>query len=580
MAGSVLIFGGAVIFAIFATRPPSPLAATDRLFEGLAFRYFAPARAKSDRVVIIGITEETLAALPYRSPIDRKFLADLVSVLSSRNVASIGVDLIFDRPTEPAKDVELKNVLQAKASHVVLADIGKDIALSDDQRQYLETFLAGQRTGLANLPQETVDSVVRSYAPQNGGRLSFAGALAAASGVEAPSQPFPIQWLRTKSGRPFAIYPAHLVAMLPPEWLHNKIAVIGTLIPGQDEHRTPISIFAQPLYGVEIHAHALAQILERRAVAAGHLHGVASVAATALIGMSIGLLSGAAFIAGFGALVFLTWASIIAVISLGGPIVLPLAPTLSLALGAGCVRFWRAGGERRDRKILTQLFSRFVNEAVLRELWKERELYLKGGRPRPQRLVATVLFSDIAGFTSYTEKLDPELLYDWLDRYIDAMVGVITSHDGIVLRFVGDGILAIFGAPLPRRSEAEIDLDAQRAVKAALIMTLETRRLNAEWRKVDLPPAIIRVGIYTGALLAGSVGSGSHMEYVLQGDAVNTAARLEAAGKNYLGDDDSIIIVGETTFERLFGRYAAERVGDLTLKGKEKTTTLYRILSV
>ena len=580
IAGACLIFGGAVLLACTTTRQPSPLAAADRVFEGIAFRYLAPATATSDRVVIIGITEETLATLPYRSPIDRKFLADLISALLARNVTAIGVDLIFDRPTEAAKDAELRRVLDANASRVVIADIGGDTALTDEQRRYLDQFLAGERTGLANLPQETVDSVVRSYLAQSGARPSFAAALAEASGTEAPSQGFRIQWRRTTAGPPFAIYPAHLVARLPPEWLRNKIALIGTLIPGQDEHRTPISIFARPLYGVEIHAHALAQILAHRADDAGGQYELASVAGTALVGMSVGLLSGSAFIASLGALALLTWAGIIAAILLGGPLVLPLAPTLSLALGAGSVRFWRARAERRDRKVLGQLFSRFVSEPVLRELWKEREVYLKGGRPRPRQLVATVLFSDIAGFTSYTEKLDPERLYGWLDQYIDAMVRVTNAHDGIVLRFVGDGILAIFGAPLPRHTEAEIDADAQNAVRAALTMTRETRRLNIEWQKVELPPAIIRVGVYTGTLLAGSVGSGSHMEYILQGDVVNTAARLEAAGKNYLGKDDHIIIVGDTTYERLSGRFAAECVGDLKLKGKEKATTLYRILSM
>jgi adenylate cyclase len=111
-------------------------------------------------------------------------------------------------------------------------------------------------------------------------------------------------------------------------------------------------------------------------------------------------------------------------------------------------------------------------------------------------------------------------------------------------------------------------------------MAAAMRHLNEGWRSAGLPTAAVRVGIYTGSLVAGSLGSGSHMEYCLLGDTVNTAARLEAAGKAHSrGPEDPIIMAGEPTMERLGGLVPAEGVGELSLRGKERPVRVYRILT-
>src|SRR5215469_3485426 len=104
----------------------------------------------------------------------------------------------------------------------------------------------------------------------------------------------------------------------------------------------------------------------------------------------------------------------------------------------------------RDQRVLRQMFARHVSVPVACELWRQRNAFLAGGRPRPQELVATVLFSDVAGFTTLCERMTPTPIIDWLDQYLDVMVKTIIAHDGVALRFVGDGILAVFGAPVPR----------------------------------------------------------------------------------------------------------------------------------
>jgi class 3 adenylate cyclase len=213
---------------------------------------------------------------------------------------------------------------------------------------------------------------------------------------------------------------------------------------------------------------------------------------------------------------------------------------------------------------------------------------MTGNRPRPQQLTATVLFSDIEGFTTICEALEPEPLIRWLEGYLDAMVHIVTANDGVVLRFVGDAILAVFGAPVARSTQDEIDADARRAVCCALQMGRELVALNRRWQAEGLPPVGIRVGVHTGPLVAGSLGGLRHSEYSLLGDTANTAARLEAYGKlvDACTSRHCRIIVGDPTWQavRQGGQQAAGvrctalPVGEVALKGKVKAVRIWLLI--
>ena len=251
--GAILILVVSVLLALALAAPASPLAAVDRLFESLTFRFFAPARPPSDRIVIIGITDDTLGRLPYRSPLDRGLLARLVETLANQEVRAIGLDVIIDQPTEPEKDLALKKAIDGAGVPVVLAAISPDTPMPADRRRYLDDFLRQQRSGYSNLARESLDSTVRIHIPRNGaGEPSFAAALAEAAGATPPDQPFRISWRRAAEGSsPFPVYPLQLVPALPTGWLRGKVALVGSLVAGEDEHRTPISIFSRPTFGVE-----------------------------------------------------------------------------------------------------------------------------------------------------------------------------------------------------------------------------------------------------------------------------------------------------------------------------------------
>ena len=152
--GAILILVVSVLLALALAAPASPLAAVDRLFESLTFRFFAPARPPSDRIVIIGITDDTLGRLPYRSPLDRGLLARLVETLANQEVRAIGLDVIIDQPTEPEKDLALKKAIDGAGVPVVLAAISPDTPMPADRRRYLDDFLRQQRSGYSNLARE------------------------------------------------------------------------------------------------------------------------------------------------------------------------------------------------------------------------------------------------------------------------------------------------------------------------------------------------------------------------------------------------------------------------------------------
>jgi class 3 adenylate cyclase len=238
--------------------------------------------------------------------------------------------------------------------------------------------------------------------------------------------------------------------------------------------------------------------------------------------------------------------------------------------------------EKGEKQMVMQLFSKHVSPEVAEAVWNEREQFLEGGRPRSQKLLVTVLFTDLKGFSTLSEKTDPQALMDLLNTYMDTIAKCVMDHGGVVDDYFGDGMKANFGVPLPRTTEAEIRQDAVNAVNAALAMEKEMIRLNARMQEQGLPTLKMRVGIYTGHVVAGSLGSTERMKYTTVGDTVNTASRLESFDKDlmlpHLETSPCRIIIGESTLRFLGDQFQTQRVGELSLKGKEEKITAHCVI--
>ena len=235
---------------------------------------------------------------------------------------------------------------------------------------------------------------------------------------------------------------------------------------------------------------------------------------------------------------------------------------------------------RAERSALMLLFSRHVSHRVADQLWERREEFLDGGRPRPQRLTATVMFVDIRGFTSTAEKLDPERLMEWLNAFMGAMADEAERHGGFVDDYFGDGLKVNFGVPVPRRSEEEICADCEAAVRCALSMGRRLARVNASWREQGLPTGAMRVGIATGTAVAGSLGSADRLKYTVVGDTVNTAARLESFddSKHDYSQRLCRILVAEETRILVEDRFSIRDFGRVSLKGKAEPVQVFEVL--
>jgi len=238
--------------------------------------------------------------------------------------------------------------------------------------------------------------------------------------------------------------------------------------------------------------------------------------------------------------------------------------------------------EKGQKTVLMQLFSKHVSPQVAESLWEQREHFLEGGRPKSQSMIVTAMFTDLQGFSTLSERQTPEVLMGWLNTYLEMMTNTVMEHGGVVDDFFGDGVKINFGVPIPRETTEEICLDAVNAVTCALAMERKMIALNEKMAELGHQPLRMRIGIYTGPVVAGSLGSADRMKYTTLGDSVNTAARLESYDKDLvvpeLASRRCRILIGEPTLQHLGGKFLVKKVGELDLKGKTQPIGAYCVL--
>jgi adenylate cyclase len=238
-------------------------------------------------------------------------------------------------------------------------------------------------------------------------------------------------------------------------------------------------------------------------------------------------------------------------------------PVLAVAVALFAGTAYRYFVEDREKRKVKRLFGRYVSKDVYSQLIANPELAELGG----QRRDMTVLFSDIRGFTSVTEKGDPEELVAQLNEYFTRMVDIVFRHRGTVDKFVGDMVMALFSAPLDDGDHAE------HAVEAAIEMVRELGELNRKWLAEGRAQLDIGVGINSGEMIAGNIGSSAIMSYTVIGDNVNLGSRLESLNKDY----KTRVIISDATRARLKGSYAIRPLGEVVVKGKTRPVAIFEV---
>jgi adenylate cyclase len=172
------------------------------------------------------------------------------------------------------------------------------------------------------------------------------------------------------------------------------------------------------------------------------------------------------------------------------------------------------------------------------------------------------------------------MLLDWLNTHLERMADIVAGHGGIVDKFIGDAIMAVFGVPIPRQSPGELATDARSAVECALEMARALAAQNVERSRDGKPTAAMRIGIFTGPLVAGALGGAKRLNYTVVGDTVNTASRLESFDRSVGEDLACRILIGESTRELIGDAYRLRRVGDVLLKGKSRPVPVHLLEGV
>jgi adenylate cyclase len=347
-----------------------------------------------------------------------------------------------------------------------------------------------------------------------------------------------------------------------PDFFRDKIVLIGDITTSGNDHLfTPLG----EMNGVEIHAHAINTLMEGAfSRAASPLLNFAALCLMTVLACPLASLRRLP-IAALGVAVLLggyffgcAWLFVNRNFSLHTVAPMAGAVTVSLLILAGRVLV-----EEREKNRFNQLLRRYVSPQVADYVIANPDRCVLGG----ERVLATVLFSDIRGFTALSENLLPEEVVARLNEYLQAMTDVVFRHDGTLDKYVGDAVMALFGVPVPH------DDAARRAVATAIDMQSALLELQEKWRREGLPLIDIGIGINTGEMVVGNMGAVEHMDFTVIGDAVNLASRVESLNKEM----GSRILVTAQTYEIVKDEVSTRGPLMARVKGKDEEVAVYEV---
>jgi adenylate cyclase len=349
--------------------------------------------------------------------------------------------------------------------------------------------------------------------------------------------------------------------------LENKIILVAAYSAtgiATDIHKSPYG----DLFGIEHHANALNTILNQDFII--KLSEVQNVLILLAISLLLGFL-----LPKFSIVVSMLFTAVFALAYVVASYVLFDTVNLICVFATPVVQIggiftsitvYRVLTEQKEKRYIRQTFAKFVSKSVVDELLKDPEKLKLGG----DKKILTVLFSDIRGFTTISERMTPEALVEHLNEYLQAMTDLVIKYDGTLDKYVGDEIMAFWGAPIPQENHAML------TCKAAVEMMRVLGELNDKWKSQGKPELNIGIGLNTGDMVVGNIGSSSRMDYTLMGDNVNLGARLEGTNKVY----GTGIIMSESTYEYVKKHVIARELDLIKVKGKHLPVKIYELIDI
>jgi len=568
-------------------------------------------RVPAPEFVIVAIDDDSFEALGARQPLPRDYLAALADFLLRSGAGVVAFDVVLKSASVPAEDAALIATARRWHDRVPGRIVFAAVATPDRGSKKPVYSMSPPFTpdlpvtfAFSNVPVGA-DGVIRraapvlpdvhsgflpslslaalaGYAGYSGNALEraltqsdetrIALPARAADGSILRNEPVTARTLVKAPWRVEYVGPAGSITTFPSVAIHaaaksgvqpdrdnpfsGKIVFVGaTFTDSRDIHPTPLG----PMSGVEIHANIAHTLLSRRAL----LPPSFTLNLSVLVGacMLVSLLSlwlrplwvtiiSFAVVAVFALVSYEAYTQ-------GGYWLDFVGPLVGMTL-------YIDGSRRLARRRLTSAFGEYVSPEVM------ERVMLDGARLGGEVRTVSVLMSDLRGFTTMAEKLPPAEITAIVNEYMAAMVDVIMSHRGMVSDFIGDGILAFFGAPSD-------DADhAGHATHTALGMQAALARLNAAWESQGRPPLSMGIAVNTGEVFAGNVGSPKKKKYAVMGDPVNTVSRMEGQNRE-LGTS---ILISEATLAAVGGRVVVRARGAVTVKGKTQPLQLFELVGL
>jgi len=590
MAATILFLIVAVLIARFSWQMPLIDAAERALYDARA-TLMAPHVEQDKRIVLVTYNDETLFNTRIRSPLDRTLLANALGNIDQMGAKAIGIDIAFDSP-RPDDEV-LKTQLRAMRTPTWLAyaeQASNPNTIFYEQQKFLEAFIAAVATDKTKptsvLFRTDDDSVIRNWpdrpknlpplmsnamAPVDPAHANFQGNIRflvparAAAGQEEPV---------------FANIPIDTFAMPMDadmragfsELVKDRYVLIGGDIIDNDQFNTPLSRFTDPItgqhetmIGLEVHAHMLAQqldngwsrplsapvlwILAVLIVLAGGLTSLIDLRARWALAFLLGQM--AFFIA------FPFWLQ-------GRGVDTTTLPTFGWAIGwlfgyAAVGTAARTIGSRQ-RAFAQSALGKYLPADVAAQIMRDPDqLSLHG-----ERRNIFCVFTDLEGFTKLSHAVTPETVARLLNAYLDRLSDIVLDHGGTIDKFVGDAIVAFWGAPLHRPD------DGPRAAAAALAMYEAGEKFRVDLADGVPPLGMTRVGLHVGDAIVGNFGGEGRIQYTALGDSMNTASRLEAANKSL---KTGVLISAEAAARS--GRDDLMPMGRVTLRGRAQPVDVF-----
>lgn len=577
------------------------------------------------RIVLIEITEDDIKQLG-QWPIPDATLAKVLRKLVRYNPRAIGVDIYRDLPVPPGHN-ELNSILRNNSHIITVMKFGSDgipappvlkdteqvgfndilvdpggivrrgLLFLDDGARTLYSFplrlalLYLQAQGIVPRPDSTNQhhiklgqTTIRPFKYNDGGYIK----------ADDRGYQFLIDYKDAHSSFQCFSLSSFLTGQIDSEEWKDKIVIIGVKARSvKDLFYTPYSSELrekQQISGLELHARVTSQILRFGLKNSSPIRVLSEwqesfwILLWGFIGCLLGLVVRNPwwFLIGSICGLFILGSATYFVFLYGWWI--PVVPPAIIWLfSVAVITAYILKLEKLQRETLMRLFSRHVSPEVAELIWQERDRVFQEGRPRSRIATATVLFADLQGFTPVSEKMDPEDLIEWLNSYLGMMTEVVMQYGGIIDDYFGDGLKADFGVPFVRKEEAEVHQDALNAVNCALTMTREIKRLNERLNTQNQPTVGIRIGIYTGSVVVGGVGSARRLKYTALGDTVNVASRIERIAKDLPDvktvNDPCVILLGDATMNYIGEDFETQKVGEFQLKGKTRKITVHRLIS-